>query len=517
MDIFEGTFPWLMVGGIVLVAILMLISTIKALMVIVPPNSAAIITGRSRALDDGRKVGYRAVIGGRTMRIPIIEQVSWMPLATIPIELTVQNAFSKGGIPLSIQAVANVKVASEPETTFNNGVERLLGKPMRDIELLARETLSANLRGVVATLTPEEVNEDRMKFAAELIQEGDHDLQRLGLQLDTLKIQNVSDEVGYLAAVGRVKTAQVLKEAQIAEARNQAETMQRQAEARRDAEIAQAMNEAETKQRQAEAKKQAEIALAQNDAAIKQQQAEAKRQAEIAQALNDAQTKQQQAEARKQAEVAAAQAEMAIVEAQNTLRVKRAQLAQQGETAERTAKVEAARAEAEAQQRLEAQRIELQKKKLQADVVEPAEAARLAAEAQARAEAAPILENGKAQVEVLKLLYAQISNAGEQGFAVFMAEKLPELLGTTVEAVKGIDIDRVVVMDGGSGDGVANAANQRVTAALRTLEGLGSAFGVDISQVIQAASRKASGEVASVSPPDGAFPAAPVERTRERK
>ncbi len=494
MEIFGGSIPIVLVAVVVLIAVLMLISTIKALIVIVPPNSAAIITGRSRRLDDGKNVGYRAVIGGRTLRIPIVEQVAWMPLATIPIELSVQNAFSKGGIPLSVQAVANIKVASEPETTFNNGVERLLGKPMRDIELLARETLSANLRGVLATLTPEEVNEDRLKFAAELIQEADHDLQKLGLQLDTLKIQNVSDDVGYLAAVGRVKTAQVLKEAQIAEARNQAETMQRQAEARKEAEISQAMNEADTKTRQAEARKQAEIAQAQNEAAVKQQQADA----------------------RKQAEVASAQAELAIVEAQNVLRVKRAQLAQQGETAERTAKVEAMRAEAEAQQRLEAQRIELQKKKLQADVVEPAEADRLAAEARARAEAAPILENGKAQVEVLRLLYAQIANAGEQGFAVFMAEKLPQLLGTTVEAVKGIDIDRLVVMDGGSGDGVANAANQRVTAALRTLEGLGSAFGVDIQSVLQGASRKMTGEVTSVpAPPQAYAPAA--DRARERK
>ena len=125
-----------------------------------------------------------------------------------------------------------------------------------------------------------------------------------------------------------------------------------------------------------------------------------------------------------------------------------------------------------------------------ADVVEPAEAARKAAELEARAAAAPILENGKAQVEVLRLLYSQISTSGEQGFAVFMAEKLPQLLETAVGAVKGIDIDRLVVMDGGAGDGVSNAANQRVNAAYRTLEGLGSAFGIDIQEVIRNAARR---------------------------
>ncbi len=396
-------------AGVVLGAIGLLLLTIKSLMVIVPPNSAAIITGRNRMLTDGRGVGYRAVIGGRTIRVPILEQVAWMPLSTIPIELNVTNAFSKGGIPLSVQAVANVKVASEPETTFNNGVERLLGKRVSEIEELAKETLSANLRGVVATLTPEEVNEDRLKFAAELLQEADQDLQKLGLQLDTLKIQNVTDEVGYLAAVGRGKTAQVIRSAEVAEAQNQAETKQRQAELNREA-----------------------------------------------------------------------------------------------ETAERVADVEAQRAEVEAQQKLESQRVELQKRRLLADVVEPAEANRKAAELRARADAAPILENGKAQVEVLKLLYSQINSAGEHGFAVFMAEKLPLLLGTAVEAVKGIEIDRLVVMDGGAGNGVANAANQRINAAYRTMEGLGSALGIDIQQVLQAAAARASTK--AVQPPEREVP-----------
>ena len=421
MDAYMGT---LVAAGVVVAALIALLATIKSLIVIVPPNSAAVITGRSRQLADGRGVGYRTVIGGRTLRIPIIEEVSYVPLSTIPIELNVQNAFSKGGIPLSVQAVGNIKVASEPEATFNNGVERLLGKRIEEIEELAKETLSANLRGVLATLTPEEVNEDRLKFAAQLLDEADQDLQKLGLQLDTLKIQNVTDEVGYLAAVGRAKTAQVLKSAQIAEAQNEAETKQRQAEAMRVAEVARA------------------------------------------------------------------EAEIAVASARNELRVKQAELNKDAETVERVAKVEAQRAEVEAQQNLETQRIELQKKRLQADVVEPAEAERLAAEQRARAEAAPILENGKAQVEVLRLLYAQISNGGEEGFRVFMAEKLPQLLGTAVDAVKGIEIDRLVVMDGGSGDGVGNAANQRVNAAFRTLEGLGSAFGIDVQSVLQGAARR---------------------------
>jgi flotillin len=273
-------------------------------------------------------------------------------------------------------------------------------------------------------MTPEEVNEDRMKFASQLLEEADQDLQKLGLQLDTLKIQNVTDDVGYLAAVGRAKTSQILKSAQIAEADNEAETKQRQAASMRVAEVAKA------------------------------------------------------------------EADIAVADARNQLRLKTALFNQQGETAERVAKVEAQRAEVEAQQNLETQRVELQKRKLMADVVEPAEAQRKAAELRARADAAPILENGKAQTEVLRMLYAQISAAGEQGFAVFMAEKLPQLFHTAVDAVKGVEIDRMIVMDGGDGQGVANAANQKVQAAYRTMEGLASAFGIDIQEVVRNAARR---------------------------
>lgn len=409
----------LIIGGVVLAALLALVATISALIVIVPPNTAAIITGRRRRIESGDAVGYRVVVGGRTLRVPIVESVDWMPLDTIPLEIGVTNAFSKGGIPLAVQAVANVKVASQPDSVFNNAVERLLGKPMEEIEGLARETLAANLRGVLATLTPEEVNEDRLRFAQELTEEAHQDLQKLGLQLDTLKIQNVSDDVGYLEAIGRVRTADIIKQAEVAEAEREAETMQRQATAKESAKTAEA------------------------------------------------------------------RADIAIAEAQNALRVRNAELMREAETAERVARADAERAEVEAQQELENQRIELQRRRLRADVVEPAEAARAAAIAKAQADAAPILESGKAQAEALRLLYEEVTKAGPDGFAVLLAEKLPALLETTVEAVRGIDIDKIVVLDDGSGTGVGNAANQRVGAALRTLEGLGSSLGIDISEVLR--------------------------------
>src|SRR5690606_38362800 len=123
----------------------------------------------------------------------------------------VENAFSRGGTPLEVQGIANVKIASDPPQVFNNAVERLLDLELTEVHRIAKDTLEGNLRGVLATLSPEEVNEDRLKFANELIEEADADLKRLGLQLDMLKIQNVTDRTGYLDSIGRAKNAEILR------------------------------------------------------------------------------------------------------------------------------------------------------------------------------------------------------------------------------------------------------------------------------------------------------------------
>jgi flotillin len=409
-----------------LVVVVVAVLTIKSLIVIVPPNMAAVLTGRNRKLPSGETIGYRSVIGGRTLRMPIIETVQYTSLETFPIEISVSNAFCKGNIPLNIEAIANVKIASEPETVFNNAVERILGKTEEEIISLAKDTLMGNLRGVLATLTPEAVNEDRLGFAAALAEDAGEDLASLGFHLDVLKIQNVSDERGYLEAIGRKKAAEAVRDAEIAEA----------------------------------------------DAA--------------------AQTRQRQASARQVAEVTEAEASVTIAEAQNTLRVRKAELDREAQIVERTALVKAQESEVEAQKALEGRRVEREILRLQADVVEPANAEKMAAKVRAEGEAAPILERGRASAEALRMLYEQVKQGGDSAFAVLLAEKLPQLLETAVGAVEGVDIDRVVVLDGGGGEGVSNAVNQRVHGALGTVEAISAAVGVDVQEILQNAAKKIS-------------------------
>ncbi len=202
--------------AMILSAGVFLLFTIINNLSVCPPSEVLIFSGRTRRLADGRLVGYRVIRGGRAMRIPLIETKDRMQLTNMAIELSVTNAFSRGGIPLKVHAVANVKLPSE-ESLLHNAIERFLGASREGIMRVAKDTLEGNLRGVIAELTPEEINQQKIVFQQKLIEEADKDLHRLGLVLDNLQIQNISDDVSYLSSVGRVRSARIKKEARIAE------------------------------------------------------------------------------------------------------------------------------------------------------------------------------------------------------------------------------------------------------------------------------------------------------------
>ncbi len=365
----------LLIAGILILGLFVVLGIIRANLFICQPNEVLIFSGRKRRLADGSDVGYRVIRGGRGFRVPIFEKVDRLDLTTIPIDLTVQNAYSKGGIPLQVRAIANVKVAST-ENELNNAVERMLGKRREEVMMIAKETLEGNLRGVLALLTPEEVNEDRLKFAKELLDEADNDLSALGLQLDTLKIQSMDDERGYLNAIGRQQTAQVVASAEIAEAQRM-----------------------------------------------------------------------------EQARTAQAHANKAIAEAENEVRIVRAELLATSQAAEARAGVAGQLAQAEAEQALAEQQILLSQKRQRADIVVKAEAEREASEERAKGDAARVYENGKAEVEILRQKLALWQEAGPEAERLFLLQMLPDIMRDVLKTVDGIKIDKLTVVDNGSGTG----------------------------------------------------------------
>ena len=400
----------LIIGGVIVTGFFVILGIVKANLHLCQPNEALIFSGRKRSLTDGTRVGYRIVQGGRGFRLPILERVDRIRLNTIPIDLTVSNAYSKGGIPLTVRAIANVKVASH-ETELANAVERLLGKDLDEVQMIAKETLEGNLRGVLATLTPEEVNEDRLKFGKELLEEADNDLSNLGLQLDTMKIQSVEDEVGYLDAIGRQQSAHIIAAARVAEA-----------------------------------------------------------------------------EKKEEARLAEAGAEKSIEQAENELRILKAKLAAKARAEEARIDVAANVAEAQAKQELALEEIKLAEKRVRADIVVAAEAERLAKEEVAKGNAARILEDGQAEVEVLRQKLALWNEAGTDAERLFLIQMLPDILTQVVKTVDNLSIDKLTVVDGGQGTGVPAVFNQIAGATPALLESLKASTGIDVAGMLSRAS-----------------------------
>lgn len=208
--------PVIIALGATAAAVVLVTIFVKMFVYICRPDEILIFSGREHTTADGRRVGFRVISGGRAFRVPIVETVDRMDMSLISVSMGIQGAYSKGGIPLSVHAIANIKVSSDPRFV-GNAIERFLGRNRDEIARVAKETLEGHVRGVLATMTPEDVNEDRLTFAKELKRETEDDLQILGLQLDTLKIQHVSDGVNYLDSLGRKVIAEILRAAAVAE------------------------------------------------------------------------------------------------------------------------------------------------------------------------------------------------------------------------------------------------------------------------------------------------------------
>lgn len=280
----------------------------KNLLYVCPPNKVLVFSGGLNRLGD-KTVGYRTIRGGRALRIPMLETVNEIDLTNMIIEVAVVNAYSKGGIPLAVQGVANVKVASH-EPLLSNALERFLQSDRQHIMRVAKDTLEGNLRGVLSQLTPEQVNEDKIAFAEKLLEEAEQDLGRLGLVLDTLKIQNVYDDVKYLDSIGRKQSAEVIKIAKIAEAEAHATSTIRDAANRQTARIAEIEAEmsivgAQTERRIADALTRREALIAEEVGKVKAAIAKAEAELRAQEALVEQVRRQLQADV-----VAPAQAQM---------------------------------------------------------------------------------------------------------------------------------------------------------------------------------------------------------------
>ena len=404
------------IGGVAALFILLVaLNLISRWMIrICRPNEMLVVTGsRSNQGQQGMK-GYRVVAnGGWTFVKPILETARRMDVTLLPVLVEVKNAYSKGGTPLNIQAIANVKVSSEPEVR-NNAIERFLGRNPEEIVQVARENLEGNLRSVLAQLTPEQVNEDRLRFAERIAEDVGDDLRRLGLQLDTFKIQSVSDDVDYLNSISRRRVAQIVRDAEIAES--------------------EAIGEAERKE----------------------------------------------AEMEEVAEVVRTEADTVVLEKDNAVRTKVAQMEKEARSEEERTTAAELEARAKAQQQLQKVRSELERLRLQAEEVLPAQASQKARELRARGQAAATAEDVKASALVNDLLTQVWEDAGSTAELVFLLQQIEMVLDQATRLPSRLTLKRITSLDGNDATSLASLVALNHVVVRQFFEQVKEILGIDL-------------------------------------
>ncbi len=215
----------------------------------VGPNEVLVISGRqTRNRKTGEVEPYRIVKGGRAFIWPILERVDRLMLELMTIEVTTDDVYTRQGVPITLEGVAQIKVASD-DVSIRTAAERFLSKSRAEIINVAHETLAGHLRAIVGNLTVEEIYRERDTFAQNVQDVSAGDFANMGLGIDTFVIKDVRDKEGYLDALGRPRVAEVKRDATIAE--QIAKT--KEAEATRDYQLQQATYDNEVASRRKEA------------------------------------------------------------------------------------------------------------------------------------------------------------------------------------------------------------------------------------------------------------------------
>lgn len=514
--------PMIVVAVLVALALLIALSRFSKNYIKVPPNAVAIFSGRKHKQADGTQLGYRLVRGGAAFRWPLLEQVDYLSLNVFTIPLEIKRAYTLKGVPISVKAVANVKIKSD-EISMGAAAERFLGMTHDQIQRVIFQTLEGHLRSILGTLTVEEINNDRQSFAQKLTSEAAVDLQRMGIGVDVLTIQEISDDEGYLDALGKKRTAEVKRDGTIGEA-----------EATRDAKIksALAMQEGEKAKFEADA----QIAAAQRDFQVKQAQYQAEIETEKARAaqagpLSEARAKQGVVAEEVRVERAQTQEQIAVQE-QEVLRkqkeleatvVRPAEAERQAAIVRAEAKKQATILEAEGQKSAQIALAQAAQEKLKQEGLGRA----AAVEAEGRAEAAKIEAMGLAQaraIEAQGVAEAQAILKKAEAWKEFndaaklqtILERLPSVLQASAGIFGAVaaplgNIDKVVVIEQGNGGGgdatggigrIARTGPALVFSLLQQLQ----ALGLDIPTVLSQLGAGDGGKVA-------AAPAKPVAET----
>ncbi len=391
----------------------------------------------------GTSKSAKCVHGGGAFVWPIIEDYAYLSLTPIGIDANLTNALSKQNIRVDVPCRFTVGISTDPESMLA-AAERLLGQSAQQIQELARDILFGQLRLVIATMSIEELNSDRDKFLEAITANVEVELKKIGLRLINVNVTDIKDESGYIEALGQEAAAKAINEAKVRVAEQEKIGEIGKAEAVRETRIRTAEANAQAVQGENEAK----IAIANSDSSRREREAEAQRKAVAAEKVAQALALEEAYAAEQKAEDARAERERATQKASVIV----------AQEIEKQRLVIAAEAEAE-QKRVNA--------KGEADAIY----------AKMEAEANGLYQVLTKQAEGYDRMIKAAGGDATKAYTLLLLEKLPELVKTQVDAIKGINIDKVTVGDngGGAGDGKTSTANF-LSGLMKSIPPLGELF-----------------------------------------
>lgn len=472
-----------------------------------PSDKLLVVYGKTGKSATGEASTARVTHGGGQFIWPVIQDFAFLDLKPIALDVNLRNALSKQNIRIDVPSTFTVAIDPDPATR-QNAAERLLGLDRQTIGSLAQDIIFGQMRLVIAMMDIEEINADRDKFLDNIQKNLEDELHKIGLKLINVNVTDITDESGYINALGKEAAAGAINAAAISVAKKQREGSIGVAEAEKEqrTQVAAATAEAEIGEAEADKKRRTSVAAADADAKIGEAEAQQK-------------TRTQTSAANAKAIEGENLAAIEIAKTTADREVAQAEANKKSVTAQKVKAAEALQNSYEAEQKAEEKRAEKDKATQYANTVVPAEIAKQKAivEAEAQAEAIRKVAQGEADAVFLKM-QAEAKGINEiltkqaEGFEklvkaaggeaskaaqLLIVDKLPELTRIQVDAIKNIKFDKVVVWDTGNGNGTGNSTSnfmQNMLGMVPPLQNVFEQAGAELPAFLQGAGKKAANE-----------------------
>lgn len=455
--------PWIITAAVVLSVFVIFLALWAANYRKVGPNQVLVISGRKSTVaePDGRRrqVGYRLQVGGGTFVVPFVETVDTLPVEVISLSIRCPEALAAHGVLISAEAQGQVKVSSE-EGPLHRAVENFLSKGVSGIVAVSQDVLEGHMRAILGALSVEELYGRREEFARRVRESSLQDFSRLGLDLVSFGLKDISDAQGYIQALGARRIAEVKRDAAIAQAETERDAAVHAAMSRKEGDVAKLRAEAEL----AEATRDFEVQRADYQAVVNARRARADVSYDLERAKLDLELRREEYQVRlAEKELAAKVEEREAVRREKELEA----------TVRRPAEAMnyQARLEAEA----DAYRKELEAKGRAAGV-------RLSGTSEAEA----IVAKGKAEAEAMREKAAAWKQYSEAALSEMAIRQLPDLARAVAEPLS--KVEKIVMVGESAGAPKITGQVAAVLGQLPTL--VESLTGIDLKNLLTRGKKK---------------------------